>query len=356
MRVTASDLVRAIDRLPKDRSYNYINPDTTTKIRVVEITPPEGPITITRYDPNKGQGIDDGTNTSMSSASLWRLANNFVQNLPLNIDRVFGASFNYRSALESLLAHTPEFYYCYPGRIEVTESSSEIKAGHKHLLWDPSNPHENGVIRRIDDDLVVSEMPKNEIVYEQLMVPGPSEGEIDIDIQRRHAQIQLALLMIGKQLGSRVSIAQNDKNIQYKDQRIGEMEGVIPQLRSERLLAGYQEAVSIANLIDVIWFRDFRFMPAVFEIEHSTGVVSGLSRMKNFQDKIPPISTRWVIVAPDEDRNKVVERANREQFRSLNTYYFPYSAVEELYSLCIRREIKDVGDEFLECFMEPCIS
>ena len=55
-------------------------------------------------------------------------------------------------------------------------------------------------------------------------------------------------------------------------------------------------------------------MPAVMEVEHSTGVTSGLSRMKNFKDKFPPFPTRYVIVAPDEDRDKVVKEANKPQF------------------------------------------
>jgi type II restriction enzyme len=63
-------------------------------------------------------------------------------------------------------------------------------------------------------------------------------------------------------------------------------------------------------------------MPAVFEVEHSTGVTSGLTRMKHFRDQIPPIDTRWVIVAPDENRNKVYAEANKEQFRDMNVHFF----------------------------------
>ncbi|MDI3409935.1 hypothetical protein QKW52_03855 [Bacillus sonorensis] len=91
------------------------------------------------------------------------------------------------------------------------------------------------------------------------------------------------------------------------------------------------------------------------EVEHSTGVTSGLTRMKGLQDTIPAFLTRYVIVAPDEERNKVLREANRPQFQSLNVRYFPYSAVEELYSLCQRRKIKGVTEEFLDSFMEPTV-
>jgi type II restriction enzyme len=78
--------------------------------------------------------------------------------------------------------------------------------------------------------------------------------------------------------------------------------------------------------------------------------------MKNFKDKFPPFPTRYVIVAPDEDRDKVIKEANKPQFRDLDTRYFTYSAVEELYALCQRRKLKGVTEEFLDCFMEPILN
>jgi hypothetical protein len=121
-------------------------------------------------------------------------------------------------------------------------------------------------------------------------------------------------------------------------------------------LNAYPEAVQSAKLIDCIWFRNGRLMPAVMEVEHSTGVTSGLARMKGFYDLAPPLrDIHWTIIAPDEDRKKVVDQANREQFKDLKTKFFPYSAVEELYSLCERRKPKGITDEFLDCFMEDCV-
>ena len=45
--------------------------------------------------------------------------------------------------------------------------------------------------------------------------------------------------------------------------------------------------------------------------------------MKGLQDAMPAFNTRYVIVAPDNDREKVVEEANRQQFLSLDARYFP---------------------------------
>ena len=88
------------------------------------------------------------------------------------------------------------------------------------------------------------------------------------------------------------------------------------------------------------------------EVEHTTGVTSGLTRMKGLQDAMPSLNTRYVIVAPDDDREKVIEEANREQFWCLDARYFSYSSVEELYYICTHRNLHGVKQEFLDCYME----
>lgn len=292
----------------------------------------------------------------MSIQMLWRVANAIRSDVPINVDRVLGASYSTRAVLEALLAHTPEFYFCYPGRIESMSSSTQVQEGHKHLMWRPDEPHKRGLMQEVETNLVISEIPSSEAVYEALVLPeGAPEPGIDIAVSRRHAQIQIALVEIGRQLGFRTWVANNDKGIEYKGQKIGEMDGVIVSLRDEKLMAAFDDAARAALLIDCIWFRNAKFMPAVIEIEHSTGVVSGLARMKKLQDAAPAINTRFVIAAPDEDRGKVMKECNEKQFHSMRPQFFPYSAVEELYSLCQRRRLKGVNDEFLDCFMEPCL-
>jgi type II restriction enzyme len=162
--------------------------------------------------------------------------------------------------------------------------------------------------------------------------------------------------LIGLQLGYRTWIAQNDKGIIYKDKPLLEQPGIISALRQEEnVISGFPNAEPSARFIDCIWFQNHRFMPAVMEVEHTTGVTSGLSRMMGLRDNIPSIKTRYVIVAPDDDKEKVVEEANRPQFRSLDTRYFSYSAVEELYYFCTHRNLHGVNDEFLDCYMEHVV-
>jgi formylglycine-generating enzyme required for sulfatase activity len=67
--------------------------------------------------------------------------------------------------LEALLAHTPEFYYCYPGRIEGNISNSKIRKGHKHLLWLPNKPHNLGQIAETKTEQIISEIPSQSAIY-----------------------------------------------------------------------------------------------------------------------------------------------------------------------------------------------
>ena len=358
MRLTAENLVRAISSLPRDREYQYVHTGTKGRIVINRVQQPEGPVEIRRYDPSKGQRLVDQKIESISSQMLWRLANAIVPGRPINVDRVFGGSYNTRSVLEALLAHTSQIYSCRPGRVEQLNTSKRVRPGHKHLIYLPDEPHDNASLGFKDVSMQISEMTVD-VVYEggvELEAKPPEDG-MDIEQQRRHAQIQIALVLIGQHLGFRTWVAANDRSVEYAGKRIAEMDSVIDELRDEQVLNAYPDAAQAARLIDCIWFRNGRLMPAVMEVEHSTGVTSGLDRMRGFYDLGPPLrDIRWTIVAPDELRGKVLDQANLDRFRPMDVRFFPYSAVEELYSLCQRRKPKGITDEFLDSFMERCVA
>jgi type II restriction enzyme len=355
MQLTAANLVTFIAQLPRNVQHSYIRSSTKSVILVDTVERPEGPVSVRRFRPDRGEGPTAKRPQTISREMLWRVANAMQPNIPVNLDRLLGASYNTRSVLEALLAHTPQFYYCYPGRVSRVRDRETIKKGHKHLIWCPDDPHENGVLTERTTDIVISEIPRAEVVYEAVSVAASSDPGIDIDIQRRHAQIQVALFLIGAQLGYRTWIAQNDKGLLYRNKRICEYPGIVADLRDVRLLQAFEEAISAALLIDCIWFKNGKLMPAVMEVEHSTGVRSGLLRMQNFKDRLPPFPSRWVIVAPDDIRAQVIKECQTPQFAGMNPRFFSYSAVEELYGLCSRRKIRGITEDFLDCFMETVL-
>lgn len=357
-KITAYNLVRAISNLHRNVNYNYINSKTTGLIHIENVILPAGPIQIRRWNTNKGENYRDAKVESISSEMIWRVANAISQGDPFNLDRILGGSYNTRSVLETLIALTSEFYYCYPGRIKDIDGHSSVEHGHKHLIWIPDDPHESGLLKeKAVPNMAISEIPMKSVTYDNLIIPNNMMlgGEVDIEVIRRHTQIQIALYLIGLQLGYRTWIAQNDKGIIYKDKPLLEQPGIISTLGDENIISAFPGAEPSARFIDCIWFQNHRFMPAVMEVEHTTGVTSGLTRMKGLQDTMPALNTRYVIVAPDDDREKVINEANREQFLSLDARFFAYSSVEELYYICTHRNLHGVTQDFLDCYMEKVV-
>lgn len=353
--ITASNLVKAISLLPRGQWFEYINRSTPTRIQVLEVHFPDGPIRILRYN-QRTESCREAKDETISAQMLWRVANAVSEGIPFNLDRVLGGSYNTRSALETLLAHTPEFYWCKPGRIELVRDSAQIKDGHKHLVWLPGKPKSNGLIKYYESTQVISEIPAMSAVYEAVL-PTRSLG-LDIEVERRHLQVQIALALIGSQIGFRTWIARSDQGLTYGNRRVGEIDGVVPSLDSEPMIRPYEGALAAAMHIDCIWFQNGKLMPAVIEVEHSTGVVSGLARMLRLYNSVPKFETRWVIAAADEDRDKVVRHANEVAYAPMKIKFFSYSAIDELYAFCQRRRpTRDaVTEHFLDCFMENTIS
>jgi type II restriction enzyme len=355
---TAANLVSAISKLSKRVWFDYPAESTTTQVKILSVKKPDGPLMLERKVTKNGKCTLK--KQSCSKAMLSRLANAITEGIPLNVDRVLGASYNTRSSLEALLVHTPQFYLCYPGRIQYSESSHIIKKGHKHLIWLPQQPHAQGLSGEYDcKGMTVVERPSVETVYGVLEITPDADALVPLtaraeEAQRRHIQIQVALAKIGHLLGFRTYIAVGDQNVLYDKKPLLALPDVVQDLRDERLLSINDQAPEAIRYIDCVWFRNGSLMPAVMEVEDSTGTWTGLRRMQTFRNLIPNIETRYVVVAPDEDRESVLAKIADPQFASLKAKFFPYSAVEELQALCEKRKIKGrVTDAFLDSFMEP---
>ena len=354
MKVTAGNLASAINALPKDRYYDY--PATDSQFLITEVNLPEGPIKFKRWKPSKGETPKGASETSISTLMLWRLANAIEEGVPVNVDSVFGASYNSRSVLEAMLAYTPQFYLCMPGRWAYDGHSWDVKEGIKHLLYCPDSPHPNGVLGRKDvSNMAVTEIPGSTIVYDSLMpAPDYDLGELGESFARQHLIMQTALYEIGKALGFSTHIADNDQSALYDGKRLVEHEGMIRSLSDVPFVNAFSGAPKAGRLIDCIWFTD-RSMPAVIEVEHSTGVNSGLERMLNFYEHIPSISTSYIIVADDGDREDVMKKIRKPAFEPLNASFMSYSTVNRLYDFCNKcsaKPVKGILERFIYNFIE----
>jgi type II restriction enzyme len=362
MRLTAGNLVRAILSLKQNVAYNYAAENNSRKIEIVEVESAEGPIRIKTYDPMLGQSALSVRPKSLSSAMIWRAANALSTKQPINLDQLFQGGGNARSVLEALLANTPEFSMCRPKRLEKYGDTTIAREGTKHIWWRPDIPHASGQVKWIETETIISELQVSLVSYGAVDLSSIDESNMNSvqmsapeGVQRRHAQIQIALIAIGRALKFKTSVAVQDQAIVYDGKRLIEMDGVVKHLSDLTQITAFPKAIAKIRDVDLVWFKNGTLMPAALEIEHTTGIKSGLDRLKGLQDVLPPYPVRYVIVADDSERQKVVTLANESRFQSLNIRYFPYSAVEELYSLCDRRELKGVTEAFLDSFMEPVV-
>lgn len=206
--------------------------------------------------------------------------------------------------------------------------------------------------RELGENCVISETPTLETMYD--VAPTLSRRDLPPEIARRHSQIQVALAEIGQALKLRTWLAVEDHGIVHDGRSIMDFPFVVQTLESERAISNYPEAVTVGKHIDCLQFNGG--LPFAFEVEHTTGVTSGLERMLAFHSRAPHLATNFVVVAPDEDRKLVMERSNRWQYREIEPWFLPYSAVEELYSFSRKRKgvIRGVDKRFMFNFMEPC--
>lgn len=354
--LTASNLVSMLESLPKGQFFNYAHSKTGTQILIETIKKPEGPVTIKRWNPSKGEKFQDAKIEKISSIMLWRLAGAIRPNHPVNVDRVFGGSYNTRSALEALLLHTENFFLCYPGRLERVGKETIVKDGHKHLVYCPDDTHRAGVIKEKElSDTVIAEVDR-ELKFDGLQVKFKSSDKFEIEIERRHAQIQFMLIKIAEHLDMQTWVAKNDHSIVSDGVKFIEFSSTVKSLNEVAALNSYRSACDAGELIDCIWFsNDGRKIPAVIEIEHSTGITSGLTRMKGFKGEAPELKhMTFIIAAPDELRGQVFKKSSVSQFKDLDIKYLSYTAIEDLYYLVIKYSINGVVPEaFIHTFLEP---
>lgn len=351
--LSAADIVSMIVHLGTREAYHYYR--RKTKIRISHITRPEGPIKFTRWESHQDESR--ATSGAISANQLRTASSVFSRrpNYPIHFDRLFSGGGNSRSALETLLAHTPHFFICYPERTNVYTGRTDRNL--KHIMWCPGATHPPGQIHTKDYQQIISEV-ELDLDFGNIGLASLALGqEFDsIETKKIHTQMQVALVRIGKALAFHTWIARNDRAITVAHTTLGELDGVIPSLDDVRILYN-QESKKAASLIDCIWFSaDFKYIPAVIEVEHTTGVAPGLTRMLKLKETVPSISATYTIVAPNDIRNRVVAEANNPAFRALRARYMAYSTVRELYGLIQRYRLsKSVDRTFIEPFMEPVV-
>ncbi|MDR2400623.1 MAG: hypothetical protein LBD73_03105 [Deferribacteraceae bacterium] len=356
-KVTGFSLVSVINRLSK--TVNYPLPGKTGEyIEIVRVEMPEGPIVLRKKRADaESRPTDENIDILIDKEIIWRAADNIYENHPLNLTRLLGIDPQQKALLlEVILAYTAEFYLCYPGRMEHIAGNAVDKRGEQYIIWLPSDPHENSKLAVKDYSADISEIPSFVAVYEALEIKGAPKHFSDkpaADILRRRIQIQVALYNIGLQLDCRSWFKKNDDYIYLNNTPISDVKNIISELNDLPPFAGNPSALERARDLDIIWFAKDGSIPAAISVEFYKGISTSVMGMLELKNLLPADAIkRYVIAAPDEDRAHTVSVSTKAFNRSLSACYFPHSSVEELFSLCRRRNIKGISDEFLDSFIE----
>jgi type II restriction enzyme len=346
--LTTADLASAIDQLDKQITYPYVGGRSAFRIR--EIIKPEGGVIFQTID-FRGVVSAERRIPADSLATVAAICTH-KPNFPLQLDRLFNAGGNTRSALESMLAYTSHFFVCYPERLD--SYSGRSRRDLRHIMWCPEETHPVGQLAEKEYLEVINEV-ENSLDFGNISLTLDERFDT-IEAKRTHIQMQVALVEIGNALGLKTWVASNDRATRVGDSILGAKAGVVSSF-SEVPVIYTRKAQEIASLIDCLWIaKDGRQLVAAFEVEHTTGITPGVTRMAKLREELPSIDTLFVVVASEDMRTKVVQEANTALYRTLNVKYMSYSTVRELYGLVQKYRLAgNVDARFILAFLEQVV-
>lgn len=165
----------------------------------------------------------------------------------------------------------------------------------------------------IKSALGIKETP--EIIPTEIILPIPPK----IKEINNHSEAEFILLKLGQVLG--YDTYSPDRNKEAYGQKLEDLISFdeIPQFTTPSLLD------TIKN-IDVIWFED-EFPVYCFEIEHTTGVTTGLVRLAN----VSQLNTKLFVVAPEEVLEKFITETKKLIFRRVRYIFRSYNDLTSFY-------------------------
>lgn len=168
--------------------------------------------------------------------------------------------------------------------------------------------------------VIKSALGIKEIGKPETSIISPAVTEIT-----NHTEAESILLKLGLILG--YDTYSPDRNKEAYGQKLEELISLdsIPQFSTPTLLD------TIKN-IDVIWFED-EFPVCCFEIEHTTGVTTGLLRLYQTSQ----LSTKLFVVAPADVLKKFEKEMNKMPFKKMKSRYI-FRSYEDLLSFCTLAE------------------
>jgi len=150
------------------------------------------------------------------------------------------------------------------------------RADVKRDKWYPAREHQPELIAEY-------EVPKKQVLPEEDL--------------REHEQFIYQLAKLGRELGFEIWVGRNEQNKSELLQNLSVRRLEIPGLNEEFI------SQNRIDQIDLIWMNSDDAKYVAFEIENSTGVVSGINRLSNLTGKLKHLKIPAYVVIPDKFRN-----------------------------------------------------
>lgn len=140
-----------------------------------------------------------------------------------------------------------------------------------------------------------------------------------------HTYFQGLLAEIGNMRAAETWIPSQDKNQAFLDKKLVDVRSLdeLPQF-------GYEELISRARTVDVVWFNTRRMPDSLLEVEFSTDFQNSLHKFLDLQD----YHANFVIVADETREQQFEKRLNQSGFEPIHDRvdFFTFEEVSRLYS------------------------
>jgi hypothetical protein len=163
-----------------------------------------------------------------------------------------------------------------------------------------------------------------------------------IEVIRTHTKAQAMLAKLGLELCDFVWIAPDNRSESWQNERLGDLSiHELPKMGID------QAEQKIIPYIDVIWLGKNKIFKAVFEIECTTSIYSGLLRMTDLIELYKSLNFSFYIVVPEARVKKVKEQLSRPTFKALE--------LDKKCKWIIIEELEKKWEEMMEWGTDPAI-
>lgn len=218
--------------------------------------------------------------------------------------------------------------------LEMREDLLNLNANYRHLLSKDLGAiagllYEIGSNRLVIPGNAAQVLKAENEKLTKLKVKRHKQVVSDIQEENEHSEMQYHLARLGKSLGYKVWIAQNDHKRQWNNVRLGEFS--LPTLPQMGLPKSVYDTVS---LIDVIWLDQDLSIISGFEVEKSTSIYSGILRLHDLSLSFDGNACKLYLVAPDKREKEIKAQLLRPAFNHASQLPMSYILFSDLRCDC----------------------